>query len=196
MKKIFFLMIVLCSTSAFAQQDDKGFYTRFDTGLSFGVEKNVDRGRVFKTGFGQRVNDFMRFELTANFFHNHLHGKSQEYRVTGKMTSRSITGNVVLDLPVFEKVVPFVFGGLGGSINRLNHVEVNDNKFNRTRKFGLVWQAGAGLGIKIHPHFMIDLTYDYTNLGKFKISPSPAETYSHKIRVQQGLIGIRYLFDE
>lgn len=195
MKKIIFLLAFLFSTSVYAMQDDdNGFYTRFDTGLSFGIENGIDRGKVFKSGFGQRVNDFLRFELSVNFFQNHLHGKTHEHRVTGKMTSRSVVGNVVLDLPICEKVVPFIFGGLGASINRLNHVEVEEIKFDRTRKVGLVWQTGAGIGIKIHPHFMIDLTYDYTNFGKFKVRPEASESRSRKARVQQGVIGVRYLY--
>jgi opacity protein-like surface antigen len=77
--------------------------------------------------------------------------------------------NAYYDMDFNAPVTPYIMGGLGVSSNSTNTIYwpfVQQNEFGHSVSH-FAWQVGAGLSYALQDNFLIDLNYQFVDLGKF-----------------------------
>lgn len=82
------------------------------------------------------------------------------------------------------QIVPFIGGGIG-----IAHHDLSGDITKSTNIVNPIWGIEGGLSISVTPRVKVDLSYDYTDLGKVKLD----NTYL-PIRSHQAKIGLCYYF--
>ncbi len=158
---------------------------------------NFDASPLFGVGVGYQVNDWLRFDATAEYRSSaHFHG--QQVDKSGGVTlpddynaSKNellFLANAYVDLGTWWCVTPFVGAGIGGSYNTITGFVDQGATMSGTggipilsttyaddhSKLSFAWALYAGLAYQVTPNFTVDLTYRYVNLGSAQTGPAHA----------------------
>jgi opacity protein-like surface antigen len=146
---------------------------------------NFDSSPLFGGGIGYQVNNWLRFEGTAEYRASaHFHGQQVDHSVTpvafaddynASKSELLFLANAYIDLGTWWHVTPFVGAGVGMSRNTITGFtdignSVGDGISSTTyaddnSKWSFAWAFYAGLSYQVTPAFSVDLTYRYLNLG-------------------------------
>jgi OOP family OmpA-OmpF porin len=154
-------------------------------GLVFGY--GLSNGLRFEIDLAQRESD-------ADQQHDLNREPNED---NGDVRARSLMGNLWIDLGGRGPVRPYIGGGYG-----LVQIEVDDPSFrespaNKQDDDVGAWQAGAGLGFDLSPHWTLSIDYRYLNSekGKFDFLDNNPDTYTKAdYRSQSAMATLRYFF--
>lgn len=117
------------------------------------------------------------------------------------LNSHSVMANLYWDIGTWNKITPFVGGGMGVAINTTDTdgtILATGVKKNYTQTDAeFTWAAGAGLNYAIMPNWLMDLSYRYVDLGNAGFGdPAPTEAgiTSKDVTTHELLVGLRYKF--
>jgi len=143
-------------------------------------------------GFGYEVNNWLRFDGTAEY-----RSKTHIYSFVtyppngldiyqGDINSWVFLGNAFVDLGTWNCFTPFVGFGIGGAFNQLlNFSDINPNGgygFGRNPgQWHFAYALYAGVGYNVSRNFKIDLTYRYLNYGSITDTVDCAVTCTHDV---------------
>jgi opacity protein-like surface antigen len=188
-----------------------GWYLRGDIGMSnqsvssldnVGVNAGAtvstpfltfDSAPIFDVGIGYQVNNWLRFDATAEYRANaHFHGQQvlsapgiilpDDYNAS--KNEWLFLANAYIDLGTWWGVTPFVGAGIGGSYNTIKSftdvgaTQVFGNTILSTTyggdasKWNFAWAAYAGLSYQVSPTFAVEMSYRYLSLGDATTGPT------------------------
>ena len=188
-----------------------GWYLRGDIGMSnqsvssldnVGVNAGAtvstpfltfDSAPIFDIGIGYQVNNWLRFDATAEYRANaHFHGQQvlsapgiilpDDYNAS--KNEWLFLANAYIDLGTWWGVTPFVGAGIGGSYNTIKSftdvgaTQVFGNTILSTTygadasKWNFAWAAYAGLSYQVTPTFAVEMSYRYLSLGDATTGPT------------------------
>ena len=188
-----------------------GWYLRGDIGMSnqsvssldnVGVNAGAtvstpfltfDSAPIFDIGIGYQVNNWLRFDATAEYRANaHFHGQQvltapgiilpDDYNAS--KNEWLFLANAYIDLGTWWGVTPFVGAGIGGSYNTIKSftdvgaTQVFGNTILSTTygadasKWNFAWAAYAGLSYQVSPTFAVEMSYRYLSLGDATTGPT------------------------
>jgi opacity protein-like surface antigen len=132
-------------------------------------------------GLGYEVNNWLRFETTAEYRFKTAINASGQYTsggttfteaYQGYLTSLVVLENAYVDLGTWAYLTPFVGAGVGGASNSVSDFSENGfstGSINGTGtsvdKWNLAWAAYAGVAYNVTNNFKVELTYRYLSLG-------------------------------
>jgi len=156
-----------------------------------------DSSPLFGLGGGYQLNNWLRFDVTAEYRANsHFHG--QQIDRAGIVTLPDdynaskhellFLANAFVDLGTWWCVTPFVGAGIGGSYNTITSFVDQGMTMSGTggipiisttyaddhSKWSFAWALYAGLAYQVTPNFTVDLSYRYVNLGSAQTGPAHA----------------------
>lgn len=210
-----------------------GWYIRGDIGVGeatqaqFAADLKVAATRPTWTGdlgFGYKLNDFLRTDVTVNYFKpQHLDYSvnkcpSSNAQVPGcgrksiaDLTQANALGNVYADLGTYFGITPYV--GAGAGVARIQtkgysrYFQTNSEfvsgtpDFNRgygRTSYSLAWAAMGGFAYNITDHAAIDVGYQYVDNGSHASDrgrSGRSNVVKRELTVQQVKVGFRYLID-
>jgi opacity protein-like surface antigen len=151
-----------------------------------------DSAPIFDIGIGYQLNNWLRFDATAEYRANaHFHG--QQIATFGAIilpddynASKNewlFLANVYVDLGTWWNVTPFVGVGIGGSYNTIkSFTDVGATQAGATilsttyggdaSKWNFAWAAYAGLSYQVTPTFAVEMSYRYLSLGDATTGPT------------------------
>jgi opacity protein-like surface antigen len=161
---------------------DLSFATTFPSIQEFSAEVDIDNGFLVGLAVGAQVNDWMRGELEVS---GHWHDAGGEaafvtfgspipatdaFDLNGDVDTRFLLANVWFDVPIGEKIRPYLGGGVG--VGRLDidvrgtdptpldasAVAIDD------ADWGFAYQLGAGLAFDLTPHMAVDIGYRFKRI--------------------------------
>jgi opacity protein-like surface antigen len=187
-----------------------GWYLRGDIGMtnqSLGSLNNVvssdttvdtkfltfDASPLFGVGVGYQWNNWLRFDVTAEYRSNaHFHGQQvasapgiilpDDYHAS--KNEALFLANAYVDLGTWWCVTPFIGAGVGGSYNTIkSFTDIGATQaFGNTilattygadaSKWSFAWAIHAGLAYQVTPNFTVELAYRYVNLGDATTGPT------------------------
>jgi opacity protein-like surface antigen len=131
-----------------------------------GAMSNENTGNGFSAGagVGLKFGDWLRADVTAEYRGNT--SVSGSFNSGAGRESASIDGyigfaNGYIDFKKWDKVTPYLGGGIGAAYLRSGSVN----------KLGLAWNATVGTAYRISDNIELDINYRYTDLGTAQ-SPS------------------------
>ena len=185
---------------------------------------NFDSSPLFGGGIGYQVNNWLRFEGTAEWRSSaHFHGQQVDQSVTpvpfaddynASKSELLFLANAFIDLGTWWRVTPFVGAGVGMSRNTITGFtdignSIGDSISSTTyaddySKWSFAWAFYAGLSYQVTPAFSVDLTYRYLNLGSaqtgaahaFDGSVIPTNPFVfHDLTSNDLMLGMRWALD-
>lgn len=139
-----------------------------NTGQSDRIEADSKNKPAVSVAYGITSPSWARAEAELAWrwsgLHGYNHGRHNE-SVTGDAHVVALIGNVWLQPPVEERILPYAGGGLGPGL------QIRDGRSSITRtnldqvSAVLAWQAGAGLRVRITERFSADLGVRYFDAG-------------------------------
>ncbi|MCQ2913622.1 MAG: porin family protein [Alphaproteobacteria bacterium] len=144
----------------------KDYYTKVSYSNTNPTGSNLKNGYSFKSAFGKKINDFLKWEFQLAYNRNHLKNKFYGNKAEGKISSKSAMVNLGVDFNNSTRFTPFFFSGAGYSYNKFDAF-IND-KLRKSHKNSLTYQFGAGLTIDLPNGLSIDLSYSRSNQGLYK----------------------------
>jgi opacity protein-like surface antigen len=155
------------------------------------VQKQTDDSAFFDFGVGYQVNNWFRFDVTAE------HRTSAKFKVIGSYREFCVGGtatcfdqydgshaaevfllNAYLDLGTWWCLTPFVGASIGGAWNTVTSVSDVGFIADGTTGFGfsqadasnwnLAWSAQAGLAYNVSNNLKLEFAVRYLNLGSVK----------------------------
>lgn len=191
-----------------------GVVVRLEAGLAktqstdWAMGGDLGETPVLGVAAGYRVNRFLRLELGFNDRSDlEYQGKDGTFQVAGNGHNRSLMGTAVVDLPVFEKVVPYIGLGAGRSWTTIETADYSQGALTGTRDgrstSTWAWQWVAGVGIQLAPSIFADLGFRYFDAGTVKLGDvgqvaGVAGTFTNaqqgQLKTKEGLLGIRFEF--
>jgi opacity protein-like surface antigen len=190
-----------------AAYDFSGWYLRGNIGITNQQVKSLDlvpfpfanttfntpfltfaSSPLFGVGGGYQVNNWLRFEGTAEYRANaQFHGQSVSQSggvtlpddYTAYKSEYLFLANAFIDLGTWWCVTPFVGAGIGASRNTITsfmdfgastagtggQAILSTTYFDNASKWNFAWAFYAGLAYKVTPGLSLELTYRYVNLG-------------------------------
>jgi opacity protein-like surface antigen len=141
------------------------------------VGMGFDSAPIFGIGVGYQYNDWMRFDLTAEYRGKaNFHGLdivnrtfTDEYHAS--KSEWLFLANAYLDLGTWWCVTPFVGLGLGFSRNTISSFLDINTPFNGVAfaaaesQWSFAWALHAGLAVKATPNMTFEFSYRYVSLG-------------------------------
>ncbi len=198
------LLAFVCWLFCFPAFADEGFYTRFDTGYA-AAEGGFDANYVLRTGFGYRLGKAFRTEFTVSRRRFDMSGMREiDFRrgaTKGRISSIAMTLNGYWDVLRFDVFSFYVGGGVGIGRNKTTDVVIGEALLKGRNKYDFVWHAGGGAAFNLPKNLMLDVGYDYVDLGYFETKATlragsdavwnarREDAASHEFR-----IGLRYNF--
>lgn len=209
----------LLATSAYAQEmNPTGIYGVARIGASITPKQKIDLDNLsaafpddakYKAGLTGEIGvgyDFGRFriEQTVGYSRNDL--KSGDLRDggfdgDGRATALNVTVAGYVDLPITERIVPFIGGGVGAArvksnLSAVDAVTRADSGFSG-KDWGLLWRADAGAGYRLAPATTLELGVRYTEISKLSYEGVSAGTdalYKPKLSTVSATVGVRHVF--
>ena len=152
-----------------------------------------DASPFFGVGLGYQLNNWLRFDATAEYRSNaHFHGQQvatfggiilpDDYHAS--KNEWVFLANAYVDLGTWWCVTPFIGAGIGGSYNTIKSftdigaTQVGGNTILSTTfgadhsKWNFAWALYAGLAYQVTPNFTVELAYRYLNLGDAATGPT------------------------
>jgi opacity protein-like surface antigen len=126
--------------------------------------ENTGNGLSAGAGLGMKFGDWLRADVSAEY--RGIVSVSGSYQNGAGSESASVDGyigfaNGYIDFKKWDKVTPYIGGGIGAAYLRSGGV----------KKLGLAWNATVGSAYRISDNVEIDINYRYTDLGTAQ-SPS------------------------
>jgi len=223
--------------------ETSGWYLRGDIGMSnqsVGSLNNVvspgttvttpfltfDSAPIFDVGVGYQLNNWLRFDATAEYRANaHFHGQQiakfgaiilpDDYNAS--KNEWLFLANAYVDLGTWWCVTPFVGVGIGTSYNTIeSFTDVGATQVGATilsttyganaSKWNFAWAAYAGLAYQVTPSVTVEMSYRYLSLGDATTGPTNSfdgvtivngTPFQFKdITSQDVRLGVRWLFGE
>lgn len=182
-------------------EETSGWYLRGDIGYVFNQTpdwsipdfsgtggQTLDDSWMLGIGAGLRLNDWLRFDLTADY---RVRSDYSAFGLAADYSTATALANVYADLGTWSGVTPYVGAGLGAGYVSLDHIEVLGTDIGDASGFGFAWALMAGVAVQLNPNWQIDVGYRYLNLNGVDIGDVPdLDQDAHEIRV-----GARYLID-
>jgi len=148
------------------------------------VDRSFDSAPFFGVGVGYNYNDWLRFDITAEYrgranFHGfdvgYVGAASSPDRYTGSKSEWTFLFNAYADLGTWSGFTPFVGAGVGTSRNTISSFgdtsvhtiggTQSDAYANAMSKWSFAWALYAGVGYKVTKNVTIELAYRYLDLG-------------------------------
>lgn len=216
-------LTALITSASYAE--DKN-YVQLSSGYSFAKSTGADvegkkpkKGKVHSIELGRSVTD--RLKIGLEFSHRsgysvsdhsdeYVHGiklESQSEKSSYKSSAAMMT--VRCDVANLSGFTPYVVVGAGVSQNKMkddfNRVEYGypqtSNKSIRSNKSNnFAYKVGAGVGYSVTQKIVIDVRYQFVNLGKVRIRESRDSqgdllaAARGKLKTNEVLVGISYKF--
>lgn len=154
--------------------------------LEFIDEPDFDSGPTFAVGVGYQLNDWLRFDATAEYRGKTNFSALDRYETvddgdpttfdgindyTAKKSELLFLANAYADLGDFHGIVPYVGAGIGASRNTIHgfrDVDVTNAAVATGAdhsEWNLAWALHAGVGFKATDRMTIDLGYSFLHLG-------------------------------
>lgn len=185
-------------------EESSGWYLRGDIGYVFNQTpdwsifdfsgaggQTLDDSWMLGIGAGLRVNDLLRFDVTADY------RARSDYSAFGLAADYSVAtalANFYVDLGTWNGVTPYVGAGAGAGYVSLDNIEVLGTDIGDASGFGFAWALMAGVAVAVNSNWQIDIGYRYLNLNGVDIGNradvANLDQDAHEIRV-----GARYLID-
>ena len=190
MKKVCFFLagMMLWAFPVRAENQDEGFYTRFDAGSVYATDGALKKSMGLQTGFGQKWSDFLRGELTVEYTEIAMK-KPQNVWSRSHLSSWAAMGALYVDLFQNEAFSPYVGAGAGMARNDAPDAVVNGWPVFGRPCYRFAWKAAGGVGIRLPANLVLDVGYAYADLGRFSMPTEKQEVKLRKINV-----GLRYDF--
>ncbi|MGE3148328.1 MAG: outer membrane protein [Pseudorhodoplanes sp.] len=180
-------------------QEFQGWYLRGDIGVTQQQVKSIDNalfagasgftfldepsfgtGMMFGIGVGYQMNDWMRFDVTAEYrgktefhaldsFNNGGVVNTNDY--TANKREWLVLANAYVDFGTFWCVTPFVGVGVGvvdttiSNYRDRNDIANGGGWASSASKQNIAWALHAGLSYKVTNNFVVELGYRYLYLG-------------------------------
>lgn len=197
-KSLFFLMLLLFSSSARAENADDGFYTRWDTGAVYSTKSPLKKGINVQAGFGQKWADIFRSEFTIEYARTVMKGPGAYNGEGGEartyLPSFAAMVTMYVDLFEYKNIVPYVGAGAGVSRNRLPDAVVDGRQMLGDVRFRAAWKIAGGVGFLLPKGLVLDISYAYTDLGSFSTKPSLPPALKQDVAIRKVSMGLRYNF--
>lgn len=174
-------------------EEARAWYLRGDIGYVFNETPDIsgfipasglDGAGVFGLGFGVRLNDLLRVDLTADY---RSPADATGFGATD-FSAVTVLANAYLDLGTWNAVTPYVGAGVGAG-----HVSLSAPGFaGDADGWGLAWAVMAGAAVTLAPNWQLDLGYRFVSIENADIGGGFADVgqAAHEVR-----LGLRYLFD-
>ncbi|WP_161494998.1 outer membrane protein [Caulobacter sp. BP25] len=162
----------------------------------------------YKTGLTGEIGggyDFGRFrvEQTIGYASSDVNsGKLASSGLNGDGRTRSL--NIIvsgyLDIPVTDRIVPYVGGGAGAARveTRLTGVGARGLTTGFDGKdWGLLWHADAGVGYRLNPKMTLELGARYSQVSRLKydgVNAAVGGDFQPKLSSVSATGGLRYVF--
>ncbi|KTD60937.1 outer membrane protein [Legionella shakespearei] len=169
--------------------DMKNFYLRGDVGYNFynnpsaitasylsndsinALDSDVKNSVGYNVGVGYRFIPQLRTDLTFTYRPSISFQATDDAPEIGaaKLRNYTIMANAYYDMDFNAPVTPYIMGGLGVSSNSTGIIYwpfVQQSEFGRSVNH-FAWQVGAGMSYALQDNFLIDLNYQFVDLGKF-----------------------------
>ncbi|MCI4588938.1 porin family protein [Sphingobium sp. BYY-5] len=213
-----FLGLPVLSTSAHAQEDDKGIYAVARAGMAVSPDQKLDSADLpssatfdektkYKSGFTGELGggyDFgmFRIEQSAGYMSLKAKGLNQDdFTGEGRNKAMFVQLGGYVDIPLSSMIEPYVGGGVG--VARVDaQLSRSDSLLGTTSNYsgkdwGLLWHVDAGVGVKVAPKVTVELGARYTQVSSLKfdgVSGGQATTFEPTMRTISGTMGVRYKF--
>lgn len=145
------------------------------------VSKDFSSSPLVAVGFGRKVNDHFRWDVTGEYRGAADFNGLQIYTAPGptsgtdeytaKKSELTFLANVYWDIATWRGITPFVGAGVGASYNTISgftdvNTPNNGLAFGATAsQLSFAWALYAGLGYQVTPNLSIEAAYRYINLG-------------------------------
>lgn len=168
--------------------DGGSVYIRGDLGFNFFVDPDAQTASAsnapinafdssvrnkgsYGFGLGYRFLPSLRADLDYTYRPNARFQATDNIPETGAGYLRNYTVmlNGYVDLNINLPVTPYVMGGIGVSNNATTSIYwpvVQQYEYGRSTT-NFAWQLGLGMAYALQPNFLVDLSYQYVDLGKF-----------------------------
>jgi opacity protein-like surface antigen len=221
-----------CNAHHTTDGKDNNFYVRFDAGISIPTNlndkndaydfnsKKPGNSAIFNLGLGYIFNENFRSDVSLRLRNSYKYKSSfkdddvESMNIEQKFKSTAIMLNGYYDIAHFSSFTPYVNLGLGYSRNNaadykvtvINVGEKQPQNYIRAGKTSnnFAWNAGLGSLIYINDSISMDVSYKYSDLGKFSTTniirknenrpESLAQPVSTKMRVHDITAGIIFKF--
>ena len=213
------MVAIPLSTAAQAQEArETGIYAVARVGGSITPKQKIDLNDLsasfpedtkYKTGLTGQIGagyDFGRFrvEQTLGYASNDLNAKDlRAGGLTGDGRTRSLSMTIAgyVDIPVTDRIVPYVGGGVGAArvetkLSGVNAATGDSSGFNG-KDWGLMWHADAGVGVRMSPKTTLEFGARYSQTSRLKydgLNAAIKTSYEPKLSSVSGTVGLRHLF--
>ncbi len=144
--------------------------------------KDFSPAPLVAVGFGQKINDHFRWDVTGEYRAPSDFSGFQTYTdadpalngtdaYTAKKTELTFLANAYWDITTWRGITPFVGAGIGTSYNTISgFTDVNTPQSGlayggNASEWSLAWALYAGLAYQVTPNLTIEAAYRYINLG-------------------------------
>jgi len=208
----------MVATSAYAQEDDKGFYAVARAGMAVNPDQKLnaadlpseatfDEKTKFKSGFTGELGggyDFGMFRIEQAGGYMSLKAKgmnSGDFSGEGRNKAMYVQLGAYVDIPTGTMIEPFVGGGVGvarvdAEFGRTDNLLGTSSSYSG-KDWGLLWHADAGVGVKVAPKVTVEVAGRYTQISGLKfdgVSGGQAAVFGPTMRTLSGTVGVRYKF--
>ena len=183
-------------------EESSGWYLRGDIGYVFNQTpdwsfpdfsgaggQTLDDSWMLGIGAGLRLNDWLRFDVTADY------RARSDYSAFGLSADYSVAtalANIYADLGTWNGFTPYVGAGIGAGYVSLDNIEALGTDIGDASGFGVAWALMAGVAVQLNDNWQIDVGYRYLALSGVSLGNGmpDMDQDAHEIRV-----GARYLID-
>ena len=181
-------------------EDTSGWYLRGDIGYVFNQTpdwsasdfsaggQKLDDSWMLGIGAGLRLNDWLRFDLTADY---RVRSDYSAFGVNADYSTTTALANIYADLGTWNGFTPYIGAGIGVGYVALDNIQVLGTDIGDASGFGVAWALMAGVAVQLNDNLQIDIGYRYISLNSVSLGDVPdLDQDAHEIRV-----GARYLID-
>jgi opacity protein-like surface antigen len=173
---------------------------------------DIGNGTSFGLGFGYVFNQYLRADITGYVRSGYEIDDSSfngAQKFSGDIDSKAILVNLYAQKEL-GRFVPYVGVGLGYSKNEIDSFSYTSGglkgKGPGNDESGFAWQVAAGIGFKLTEKLFLDFEYRYADLGEisvgkgendlteFGLGKVDLEGIKGDLRVQEAVLGLRYVF--
>lgn len=211
--------LAAAATAARAQETpETGIYVVGRVGGAIAPKQKIDLNDLsasfpddakYKTALTGQIGagyDFGRFRIEQTIGYTDSNLKSKDLRADGldgdgRTRALSMTVAGYVDIPVTDRIVPYVGGGVGAArvearLSSANAATGATSSFDG-KDWGLMWHADAGVGVRMSPKTTLEFGARYSQISGLKYDGLNAATkasYESKLSSVSGTVGVRHLF--
>ena len=181
--------------------ESSGWYLRGDIGYVFNQTpdwsipdfsaggQTLDDSWMLGIGAGLRLNDWLRFDLTADY---RARSDYSAFGLSADYSTATALANIYVDLGTWNGITPYVGAGVGAGYASLDNIKALGTDIRDSSGFGVAWALMAGVAVQLNDNWQIDFGYRYIALNGLDLGRGAPDLDqdAHEIRV-----GARYLID-